>query len=274
MNNEQFRQLVNKTKALSLQAIHNAGSGHPGGCLSVAEILCHLYFRELRNHPEAEPGNYDPSSPQRDICILSKGHAAPMLYSVLSQLKNPPITEAEVLRLRKLGSKAQGHPSLSWLPAVEASTGSLGQGVSVAVGFAYMLKGSGRRVYCVLGDGDMAEGVSVEAMRISEGLGLSNLFFVLDCNGKQSDRHSVDYARGHLGFSMTQVNYFELGYMGTGHASLYGDADLARNLLPQLAVVKTIKGAGVSFMMLDRDGYHGSIVLSDKELEIAVRELS
>ena len=272
MNNEQFNQLVKKTKALSLQAIHNAGSGHPGGCLSVAEILCHLYFRELRNHPEAEPGNYDPSSPQRDICILSKGHAAPMLYAVLSQLDNPPITEEEVLRLRKMGARAQGHPSLSWLKAVETSTGSLGQGAAVAVGMAVALQGSGRRVYCVVGEGDLAEGVTVETARFATGNNLFNLIFVLDYNGKQSDQFSRDYVE-ELD-SIMPVTYRRHG-VGGGDGLLklsYDNWEWGNT--PQFVVVDTIKGSGVTYMENDLGGYHGSVVLSDKELGAAIKELS
>lgn len=234
---------------LAIRAIHAAGSGHPGGSLSVYPILEWLYFRHMLPQP------YDFTDNDRDICILSKGHACPALYSIFYRLG--VLTEEEVLSLRKLGAKAQGHPARTWLLEVETSTGSLGQGLAVAAGMA--LANKSRRVFCVVGDGDMQEGVSIETARFAVAYNLDNLIVVWDKNDKLSDRYSLLYPDIHLQWSAAGWQVFT----STEYQVSKG--------IPTLLALNTVKGFPV--WGIDSDGMHGSVTLSDKDLRQALEKL-
>lgn len=214
-----------------LEAIHAARSGHPGGSATVYPILRWLFFERMQPQP------YDFSG---DICILSKGHAAPALYQIFQELGI--ISEEEELKLRKLGSKTQGHPARRWLPEVIASTGSLGQGLAVAAGMA--LAKRNRNVYCVVGDGDMQEGISTEVARLVVAYGLENLIVVWDKNDKLSDEYSLVFPNIHLEWSCIGWSVF----VGMKHEINKG--------IPTLLVIETDKALP-----------HGSVTMSDKDLE-------
>lgn len=269
MEDLNLTSISKQVRVLSLRACHATGSGHPGGCLSVADVLAALYFQVMFPQP------YMPMAPDADVLVLSKGHACPALYAAHHLLGI--MSEDEVLALRKLGAKAQGHPARTWTPGVVTSTGSLGQGCSFAVGLALGFKrgGSGRRVFCVLGDGDLQEGVTAEAARLASHWRLNNLVFVCDRNCKTSDVHSVDPVRDAV------AEFRSWGWWAetcNGH-----DPDELGKLLefvlmktsrPLYVEARTVKGNGVSFMESDPSGYHGSLTLSDEEMRLALEELN
>ena len=169
-----------------IRQIHAAGSGHPGGSLSAADILTYLYFAEMKVDPA------DPDRKERDRFVLSKGHAAPALYAVLAEKGYFPVEE--LLSLRKLGSMLQGHPDRKHIPGVDMSTGSLGQGISAAVGMALAnhIDGSTGRVYALLGDGELQEGLVWEAAMAASHYGLDDLTAFVDWNGLQIDGKNED----------------------------------------------------------------------------------
>jgi len=253
----------------SLRAIHAARSGHPGGSLSCADILAVLYHRALLPQP------YDPDDPDRDVFILSKGHAAPALHAAwatLGHLDAAP-DRAELFGLRRLGSRFQGHPSRSRTPWCETSTGSLGQGagVSVGVALAQKLEGKGRRTYALLGDGDLHEGMVAEAARLARGLELGNLTWIADRNGFQSDEHSLDFVDVLALFRACGWRAWTCD--GHDHVELIValDHDPAEPA-PVFVAAMTTKGKGVPWME-GRPEWHGSVELTDAQLEEALEAL-
>ena len=178
---DQLREKARQLRVDVIKAIYGAGSGHPGGSLSAAEIAAVLYFKEMN----LDPAN--PKDPNRDKFVLSKGHAAPVLYAALAERGFFP--KEDLQTLRKMGSKLQGHPDMKKVPGVEMSTGSLGQGVSTAVGMALAGKLDGRtgRVYTLLGDGELQEGMVWEAAMAAAHYKLDNLTAIIDWNGIQID---------------------------------------------------------------------------------------
>lgn len=261
-----LEQIAKQARRNLLRSIHQATSGHPGGSLSCVEILTWLYCREMRPQP------YDPTNPNRDRFILSKGHGCPALYSIWAELGL--IDETEYLELRQLGSRLQGHPSVTHLPLVETSTGSLGQGFSVAVGMALgqQRQGNGARTYVLLGEGDLHEGIAAEAARFAGYYKLSNLIAVLDYNKWQSDKHSV--------LMINPVEEFiaygwEVFVCDNGHDFGWLVVAFRQKAIrerPLLIVAHTVKGEGVSWME-DKPEFHGSLTLSDEQLEAALEEL-
>ncbi len=258
-----LEQIAKNIRKWSLIAIHAAKSGHPGGCLSVADILAYLYFEEAK---------------ENDRIILSKGHACPALYATFAELGY--VKHEELSNLRKLGSRLQGHPSVKDLPYVETSTGSLGQGFSVAVGMAMGLKylESDARVFCILGDGELQEGIVWEAAMCAAHYKLDNLWAIVDYNGCQSD----DWNKNVMSLDPLN-NKFEA--FGWNTVSVYGH-DLSKkfglgfatnypfhNEKPNIVFAATTKGKGVSFMEQDPLKWHGSVVLTDEQLETALKEL-
>jgi len=230
-----------------------SGSGHPGGSLSAVEIVATLYGVVMRHDPS------DPKMPDRDRFVLSKGHAAPVLYAGLAESGYLP--REELLTLRKLDSRLQGHPDMRKLPGVEVSTGSLGQGLSLACGMALALRLDGDldpTVYCLLGDGELQEGQVWEAAMAAAHYKLSNLVAIVDLNGLQIDGPTCDVMD--LGDVREKFAAFGWTVIGCdGHslselAAAFSAADAATR--PAVIVARTVKGRGVSFME-NLCGWHG-----------------
>ncbi|MDR1015846.1 MAG: transketolase [Coriobacteriales bacterium] len=239
-----------------------AGSGHPGGSLSAADILATIYFGDiLRYRPD------QPDWPGRDRFILSKGHAAPVLYATLARAGYFPLDE--LATLRQLGSRLQGHPDMRKLPGVEVSTGSLGQGLSISSGFALGLAEAWReaecpapgpqRVFTLLGDGELDEGQVWEAAMFAAARHLDNLVAIVDNNGLQIDGHLEEV----LDLGDISAKFEAFGWqvfscdgndVGQVHAALL--EAIATTAKPAVVLAHTIKGKGVSFME-DQCGWHG-----------------
>ncbi len=265
---QELTDIACKVRIDALKGIHAAGAGHPGGSLSVTDILVSLYFNVMNVDPA------DPAKEDRDRLVLSKGHAAPALYSTLAH--RGYFDPAELLTLRKMGSRLQGHPSMELCPGVEMSTGSLGQGFSVAVGMAIADKidGRDRRTFVVTGDGELQEGIIWEAALSAASHGLDNLIAVVDWNNLQIDGR-VDVVK--------KVAPIDEKFAAFGWETFVCDGHDMQSLLdayekamavqgkPVCIVAKTIKGKGVSFME-DQAGWHGKAP-SDEQLATALAEL-
>ena len=242
-----------------VKMLAEAGSGHPGGSLSAADIVAALYFGGYMNYDE-----HDPDNPDRDRFILSKGHAAPVLYAVLAEVGYIP--ENELLTLRKLGSRLQGHPDSQKLPGVEVSTGSLGQGLSISAGLALGLRLDAQRdgtqphrVFTLLGDGEIEEGQVWEAALFAAHYNLDNLVAIVDYNSLQIDGDVDDVA----GMRDIPAKFQAFGWQTIevdGHdvnalLMAYQAATLIQGA-PVCIVARTVKGKGVSFME-GQAGWHG-----------------
>lgn len=251
-----------------VKMVTSANSGHPGGSLSGVEILTSLYFEEMNFSKD----NY--TDPERDRFVLSKGHASPLLYSVL--VEKGLIDEEELVTFRKLNSRLQGHPNMNYVKGVEMSTGSLGQGLSVAVGMALSAKvhNQNYRVYSLLGDGEIQEGQIWEAAMSAAQFKLDNLVAIVDNNNLQIDGELAEvmspYPIGEkfsaFGWEVVEVdghNYDEL-------LSAYAKARQTKGK-PTCIVAKTIKGKGVSYME-NQCGWHGNAP-SPEQCELAIKEL-
>ena len=250
---------ANNMRKNIIKMLKEAGSGHPGGSLSAADIVASLYFGGVMNYSEA-----DPQHPERDYFILSKGHAAPVLYAALAELGYVP--EDELLTLRKLHSRLQGHPDSKKLPGVEVSTGSLGQGLSIAAGVALGVRidqqrdgGPKRRVFTLLGDGEIEEGQVWEAAMFAAHYHLDNLVAIVDNNNLQIDGDVRDVAGldnisskfKSFGWQTIEVDGHDIGAVVTAlkTATLLDGS-------PVCIVAHTVKGKGVSFME-NQAGWHG-----------------
>lgn len=268
MKYPELKEIAQNIRIDIIRAIHAAGSGHPGGSLSAADIVTALYFREM---------NIDPKNPKmltRDKFILSKGHAGPVQYAALAEKGFFP--KEDLLTLRKMGSKLQGHPDMKKVPGIEMSTGSLGQGFSVSVGMALAntMDNNEGRIYVLLGDGEIQEGIVWEAAMSAAHYGLDNLTAILDWNGLQIDGKNED---------VMTVSPVDEKFKSFGWNVLYIDGhnfdeiveafNKARNTegKPTVIIAKTIKGKGVSFME-NNPGWHGKAP-SDEEAKKAVEEL-
>lgn len=261
---EQARQV----RELTLTAIHHVQTGHPGSSLSMVELLTYLYFVYLRVRPA------EPRWPGRDYLILSKGHGAPSYYATLALMGYFP-TE-ELLTLRQQGSRLQGHPNARALPAVDASTGSLGQGLSLAAGLALGWKHRRRsnRVVCVLGDGELQEGQNWEAMMAASAFHLDNLIAVVDRNGLQNDGPTEDIVPlDDLEAKWRAFGFETIAVDGHDFAQIHGAFMRAgTGGHPTAIVAHTIKGRGVSFMEGVTHWHHHPI--SDEELARALTEVA
>ena len=271
MNTNNYAELAEKARRIrinALKAIHAAKSGHPGGSLSSADILATLYFGEL---------NIDPKNPKmadRDKFVLSKGHAVPALYAALGERGFYEVNE--MMTLRQVGSKFQGHPNMRKVPGIEMSTGSLGQGFSAAVGMAVAGKidKNPGRVYVLTGDGELQEGIVWEAAMQAAHRKLDNLVAIVDLNGLQIDGKvsdvkcvcPVDEKFRSFGWNVISVD-------GHNFEELTTAFDEAKKCggVPTAIIAHTHKGKGVSFME-DNAGWHGKAP-SDEELAAAIEEL-
>lgn len=265
---EELVQKARELRRLVIKMIGEAGSGHPGGSLSCAEILAVLYFHELRLDPAR------PQWPDRDRFILSKGHAAPLLYAALAKRGFFPVDE--LFTLRRLGSRLQGHPDCRRLPGVEMSTGSLGQGLSVGNGLALAAKLDGRpyRVYVLLGDGEVQEGMVWEASMAAAHYRLDNLVAIVDHNGLQIDGPVAQVMSPEpLGQKWQAFGWEVLTVNGHEVEEIAAALEYARGVKgrPTMIIAETVKGKGVSFME-NRVEWHG-VAPKGEELTRALAEL-
>ena len=271
MSTNNYAELAEKARRIrinALKAIHAAKSGHPGGSLSSADILATLYFGELNIEPK------NPKMADRDKFVLSKGHAVPALYAALGERGFYEVNE--MMTLRQVGSKFQGHPNMSKVPGIEMSTGSLGQGFSAAVGMAIAGKidKNPGRVYVLTGDGELQEGIVWEAAMQAAHRKLDNLVAIVDLNGLQIDGKvsdvkcvcPVDEKFRSFGWNVINVD-------GHNFEELTTAFDEAKKCggVPTAIIAHTHKGKGVSFME-DNAGWHGKAP-SDEELAAAIKEL-
>lgn len=271
MNTNNYAELAEKARRIrinALKAIHAAKSGHPGGSLSSADILATLYFGEL---------NIDPKNPKmadRDKFVLSKGHAVPALYAALGERGFYEVSE--MMTLRQVGSKFQGHPNMRKVPGIEMSTGSLGQGFSAAVGMAVAGKidKNPGRVYVLTGDGELQEGIVWEAAMQASHRKLDNLVAIVDLNGLQIDGKvndvkcvcPVDEKFRSFGWNVISIDGHNFEELTTA----FKEAKSSKGV-PTAIIAHTHKGKGVSFME-DNAGWHGKAP-SDEELAAAIEEL-
>lgn len=269
MRDDELARIANEVRKGVLIGTHAAKSGHPGGSLGAADIITYLYFQEMN----VDPAN--PSWPERDRFVLSKGHCAPALYAALAERGYFPTAELETLR--HIGSSLQGHPNMNDTPGVDMSTGSLGQGISAAVGMALAAKhwGNAYRVYALLGDGECEEGQVWEAAMFAGNRALDNLVVVVDHNGLQIDG-PVDEVNSPMPladkFRAFKFHVIELAD-GNNMALVRAAFEAAREVkgAPVAIVAETVKGKGVSFME-NQVGWHGKAP-NDEQFAEAMAEL-
>jgi transketolase len=264
----ELREIARLLRISILRMIHTARSGHTGSSLSCIDLLVCLYFAELRHYP------FEPHWPARDRFVLSKGHAAPALYAVLKRCGY--ITQRDLDRLRQLSSILQGHPDSRRCPGVEASTGSLGQGLSIAHGMALALRGveGSPRVYVLLGDGELQEGQVWEAAMSAAHRRSANLCAFVDANGLQIDGEVDRIKRvDPLPDKFRAFGWNALEIDGHSVEAILGALDAARACgdRPTVVIARTTKGKGVSFIE-NRVEWHGKAP-NDAELDAALREL-
>lgn len=268
MNNLDLAKTANEVRKGIVTAVHSAKAGHPGGSLSCADLMTYLYFEEMNIDPK------DPQKADRDRFVLSKGHCAPALYSALAQRGYFPVEE--LTTLRKLGSHLQGHPCMQHTPGVDMSSGSLGQGISVAVGMALSAKLSNDsyRVYTLLGDGELAEGQVWEAAMFAGHKHLDNLVVVVDNNGLQIDGKIEDVCNPYpIDKKFEAFNFHVINIDAHDFDQIRAAFKEARETkgMPTAIIMKSIKGKGVSFME-NQAGWHGKAP-NDEQYEIAMEDL-
>lgn len=266
----EIRELKKKSceiRKSALKMIRHAGSGHPGGSMSVVDMLTVLYYRQLKNIDPADPHRID-----RDRMVLSKGHANPALYAILADKGYFPVEELSTLR--QIGSRLQGHPDRSKTPGVDACGGSLGQGPSVAVGLALGAKAAGydSQVYVIVGDGELEEGQPWEAAMSAVQFKLDNLTWIIDNNGLQI-MGSNDEVMGSGSFEdkFRAFGFEVISIDGNDYEQLIAAFDKKVSGKPKCIVAHTVKGKGVSFME-NEVKWHGA-ALTDELLDQALKEL-
>ena len=268
-NVEALKKIAVDVRKGIIEEVYSAKSGHPGGALSCADILTVLYFNQMNVDEEK------PNDPNRDRLVLSKGHASPALYSVLAR---KGYFNKELLQtFRKIGSNLQGHPDMNKVPGVDMTTGSLGQGLSSAVGMAIASKmdRAGCRIYCIVGDGEIEEGQIWEAATIASKNKLDNLCVILDNNNLQIDgninevggMNNITERFMSFGFNVINVD----GHNVDGLIDAFTTAKQTKGK-PTIIIAKTIKGKGVSFME-DKAEWHGKAP-NEEEYNIAMSELN
>ncbi len=268
MNKLELQITANEVRKGIVTAVHGAKAGHPGGSLSAAEIFTYLYFEEMNIDPK------NPKDPDRDRFVLSKGHTAPGLYSVLANRGYFPVEDLPTLR--HLGSYLQGHPCMQETPGVDMSSGSLGQGISAAVGMALAGKMDKKdyRVYTLLGDGEIEEGQVWEAAMFAGHRKLDNLVVIIDNNGLQIDGRIEDVCSPYpIDKKFEAFNFHVININGNDFDELDKAFKEARNTkgMPTAIICKTLKGKDVSFMENSID-WHGKAP-NDEEYKIAMADL-
>jgi transketolase len=252
-----------------IEGTHSAKCGHPGGSLSISDVLAYLYFKEMNIDPQA------PAKADRDRLVLSKGHAAPALYAALAERGYFPVEDLKTLR--HIGSHLQGHPSMKSTPGVDMSTGSLGQGISAACGMALgaKLNGQNLNVYAIVGDGEIEEGECWEAFMFASHYHLSNLCVLLDLNHMQIDgtiekvmnSAPQDKKLEAFNFNVLSINGNDMDDIERALAAFHAENDK-----PTCIILNTVKGKGVSYME-NQVGWHGKAP-NDEEYRIAMDELN
>ena len=270
MNNKELQIIAHKVRRHALTAVHSAGSGHPGGSLSISEILTLLYFEEMKN---LDPK--DPSAPNRDRFVLSKGHCSPALYGVLAE--RGFFSTDLICKFRQIDCCLQGHPSLKDVPGVDMSTGSLGQGICAANGMALSAKLDGKdyRVYSILGDGETQEGQVWEAAMFAAHYKLDNLCAILDFNGLQIDGDitevmsplPLDEKFRAFNWNVVLVDAHDFDSLREGFAKAR-----ACKRKPTILIAKSVKGKGVSYME-NQAGWHGNAP-NDEQYAQAIEEIN
>ena len=268
MNNLELEKMANEIRKDIVTAVHSAKSGHPGGSLSSADIFTYLYFEEM---------NVDPTNPKwedRDRFVLSKGHVAPGLYSTLAEKGYFP--KEDLKTLRHTGSYLQGHPDMKHIPGIDMSSGSLGQGVSVAVGMAAAGKYDKKdyRVYTLTGDGEIQEGQIWEAAMWAGHRKLDNIVVIVDNNNLQIDGSVEDVCSPYpIDKKLEAFNFHVINIDGNDFDQIRAAFKEARETkgMPTAIIAKTVKGKGVSFME-NAAGWHGKAP-NDEEYEIAMADL-
>lgn len=268
-NVDALRKIANDIRISIIETVYNAKSGHPGGSLSCADILTVLYFNQMNINPEK------PNAEGRDRFVLSKGHCSPALYSVLA--RKGYFDKEELKTFRKIGSNLQGHPDMNKVPGVDMTTGSLGQGLSSAVGMALASKmdSAGCRVYCLIGDGEIDEGQIWEAAMTASKQKLDNLCVILDNNGLQLETNIdeiLDPTSLHDKFASFGFNVIECDGHNINNLIDAFDSAKQKKGMPSVIIAKTIKGKGVSFME-NQIEWHGKAP-SEEEYNKALEELN
>ena len=269
MDNLALKKIAVEVRKGIIEGVHAAKSGHPGGSLSAAEIFTYLYFEEMH----VDPAN--PQDPARDRFVLSKGHTAPGLYATLAEKGYFP--REDLTTLRHIGSHLQGHPNMNDTPGIDMSTGSLGQGVSVAVGMALSAKmfGDDYRVYTLLGDGEIEEGQVWEAAMLAGNHRLDNLCLIVDNNNLQIDGTIEEVNAAYPIDEKFRAFNFHVVSVADGNdfdqlRAAFAEARATKGA-PTAIICKTVKGKGVSFME-DQVGWHGKAP-NDEQYEQAMAEL-
>jgi transketolase len=269
MTNQELKKTAIEVRKGIIEGVHAAKAGHPGGSLSATEVFTYLYFEEMNIDPK------NPKKADRDRFVLSKGHTAPGLYSTLAQRGFFPVEDLK--GLRSIGSHLQGHPCVQHTPGIDASSGSLGQGISVAVGMALSAKLSNEsyRVYTLLGDGEIQEGQVWEAAMFAAAKNLDNLCVIVDNNGLQIDGRIEDVNSPYPIPDKFRAFNFHVVEVADGNdfdqlRAAFDEAKATKGQ-PTAIVMKTVKGKGISFME-NQVGWHGKAP-NDEEYAIAMEEL-
>ena len=268
MNKLELMKTANEIRKGIVTALHSAKAGHPGGSLSATEIFTYLYFEEMNVDPK------DPKKADRDRFVLSKGHTAPGLYSTLAQKGFFP--KEDLVTLRHTGSYLQGHPDMKHIPGVDMSSGSLGQGISAAVGMAIAgkLDNADYRVYTLLGDGEIQEGQVWEASMLAAHRKLDNLVVIVDNNNLQIDGEITEVNSPYpIDKKFEAFNFHVINIDGNDFDQIDAAFKEEKTVKgqPTAIIAKTVKGKGVSFME-NQVGWHGKAP-NDEEYKIAMEEL-
>lgn len=268
MNNLELKKIANKIRQGVIKSVHAAKAGHPGGSLSASDIFAYLYFAEMNIDPK------NPKMPSRDRFVLSKGHVAPGLYATLALRGYFPVED--LTTLRKVGSYLQGHPCMQHTPGIDMSSGSLGQGLSAAVGMslACKLDTLTNRVYCLCGDGEIQEGQIWEAAMFAGHRGLDNLVVIIDNNNLQIDGTVAEVCSPYpIDKKFEAFNFNVINIDGHDFDEIEKAFKFARECKgkPTAIIAKTVKGKGVSFME-NNVAWHGTAP-NDEQFELAMKEL-
>lgn len=268
MDKLKLMKTANEVRKGIVTSVHSAKAGHPGGSLSAADLFTYLYFEELNVDPK------DPKNADRDRFVLSKGHTAPGLYAALAEKGFFP--KEDLITLRHTGSYLQGHPDMKCIPGVDMSSGSLGQGVSAAVGMAIAAKISGDdyRVYTLLGDGEIQEGQVWEAAMLASHHKLDNLLVIVDNNNLQIDGEITKVNSPYpIDKKFEAFNFHVINIDGNDFDQIDAAFKEAKSVKgrPTVIIAKTVKGKGVSFME-NQAGWHGKAP-NDEEFKIAMADL-
>ena len=269
MNKLELQKMANEVRKGIVTGVHAAKAGHPGGSLSAADLFTYLYFEEMNVDPK------NPQDPDRDRFVLSKGHTAPGLYATLAHKGYFPVED--LVTLRHIGSHLQGHPCMQHTPGLDMSSGSLGQGISAAVGMALSAKLSNEdyRVYTLLGDGEIQEGQVWEAAMFAGARKLDNLVVIVDNNGLQIDGKIEDVCSPYPIDKKFEAFNFHVINVADGNDFDQLDAAFkeAREVkgMPVAIVMKTVKGKGVSFME-NQASWHGTAP-NDEQYAVAMEDL-